>query len=154
MFSAGYFCAVANFKKVILIDYETGAIKTTYKIFPYEKSNIDHVRAFNICYEPPKDRDPDWRLVGQERLISVIDYSATTEGYQLLQAENMLVKLITLKDFTIKEREAISREFFIQMKRGGVIAANEYAKGMWDKITSEWASKVSSDTGLNTNKQQ
>ncbi|MCK9305724.1 MAG: hypothetical protein M0P27_10060 [Bacteroidales bacterium] len=145
VFVSGYFCAVVTFKKLVYIDYETGTLKIIYKIFPFENSSIDNGRAFNVCYEPPKEREPDWRIVGQEGLIPLINYSATTEGYQLLQAENMLVQLISVKDFTIKEREEISREFFNRMKRGGVIAANEYAKEVWDKVTLEWRSKTLSD---------
>lgn len=154
VFAAGYFCAVVTFKKSVYIDYETGTIKISYTIFPFENSSIDNGRAFNVCYEPPKDLEPDWRIVGHKRLISLINYSATTEGYQLLQAENMLVQLISIKDFTIKEREDISREFFRRMKSGGVIAANEYAKEMWDKVALEWASKTSSETLLKSSKEK
>lgn len=140
-FIIGYFCAICNFKRVVMIDYTSGNLKSDCKLFPFSFIDVHQGRAFNIMCSLPEVYAADWRYVGEEHFFSFINVSETTEGYMLLQAENMLVDVFKVKEFTIPERALIGKEFVDLVHDKGVGAASVYAKRKWDEFVPDWAAK-------------
>ncbi|MBU4460643.1 MAG: hypothetical protein KJ579_08750 [Verrucomicrobia bacterium] len=129
----GYSAGVANFHAETWIDFSGRGVETRYSLFPFQMTATQSDRAFDLLLTPRVSRDPDWRRVGSDRFVSILGTCVLTEGYELLRAENRLVEVLTMKDFSRSQRREMERGFSLALQSGGAGAASDFATRTWEE---------------------
>jgi hypothetical protein len=143
----GYAVAVLSFRQETWIDYHSGAIRMTYRLFPLSLSADDNTNAFRILFGRSPSNKTEWGIVCRRSLISWLDRDMLTEGEGLLRAEHRLVMSLLLKRIDCAEREEISREFYSALSNGGLPAAEEYASRMYMEQTARENERIEKRSG-------